>query len=67
MSRRHIRFPDEDYISQMRQQLHDALSAFQVCDLWVCYSKPIAEYVQLGAALELLSNNPNLRAGGTGM
>ncbi|KDN47248.1 hypothetical protein RSAG8_03727, partial [Rhizoctonia solani AG-8 WAC10335] len=28
-SRRQIRFPDEDYISQMRQQLHDALSAFQ--------------------------------------
>ncbi|CAE6478749.1 unnamed protein product [Rhizoctonia solani] len=28
-SRRHIRFPADDYIRQMRQQLHDALSAFQ--------------------------------------
>ncbi|CUA77808.1 hypothetical protein RSOLAG22IIIB_12845 [Rhizoctonia solani] len=28
-SRRHILFPEEDYISQMRQQLDDALSAFQ--------------------------------------
>ncbi|CAE6469312.1 hypothetical protein ACGC1H_000046 [Rhizoctonia solani] len=28
-SRRHIRFPEEDYISQMRQELHNALSVFQ--------------------------------------